>query len=361
MKLSFKTFFGLIALAVLLSLICNVFLGDWVVAKVSTWQWVRKYHVVEPRAPLVINTREEVRVNDTNDVIANLNRSKTKVAAVVQVGVDGSRKLVGAAVVISADGLFLSSKQVLGDAKLDTMQVVMADGIAYPVQSAVPDPVTNAVLLKTAASGFSVVSFANADEVTAGARAMLLSLETNGQPYFLTSFVSSAERLTTGVLSSDAPARTTGLQPVAGVVPGQAVFTASGNLLGMWDGGSLISGSVLKELVDTYFANGNAARPVYGFSYVVITSDAASKTKSTPGLKVAKTADGKAAVLPNSPAAKAGLQEGDIITKIGDTNMATAPYPDAILLDQKPGTPVQLQVYRGLGTLSITLTPTATP
>lgn len=358
-----KKVISIIVIAVFCSLIVNVFFADWVVAKVSTWHWVRKYQVVEPRAPLVINTREEVRVNDANDLVASLNRSKTKVAGVVQVAPDGSKKLVGAAVVMSADGLFLSSKLGLGDGKLETLRVVMADGRLFPIESVTSDPLSNAVLLRTSASGFSVVSFASADETSAGQRAIWLSLEANGQSYFLTSFVSSSEMAGTGVLSSDAPARTIGVQAVNGAVPGQAVFSVSGSLLGLWDGTSLIAGSVLKEVTSSYFARaGKVIHPVYGFSYVVISAVAAEQNKLTPGLRVTKPADGKLpAVLANSPAAKAGLQEGDIITKVGGTSMSNAGFPDSILMAQAPGMPVAVEVYRGLGSLTITITPTPTP
>lgn len=353
----------IIVVSILGSLVVNVFVADWVAAKVSTWQWVRKYHIVEPRAPLVINTREEVRVNDTNDLIASLNRSKTKVAAVVQTAPDGSKKLVGSAAVVSADGLFLSSKLGLGDGKLESLRIVMTDGAVYPIESVISDPVSNAVLIKTAATGFSVVSFANADEVTAGQRAILLGLEANGQPYFLTSYISSAEMVGSAILFSDAPARIIGLQMVNGAIPGQAVFTASGNVIGLWDGGSLIAGSVLKELSASYFANsGKIVRPTYGFSYIAISSDAAKRDKLTAGLRVTKPVDSKVpAVLVGSPAAKAGLQEGDIITKIGDVNMASAGFPDAILFAQKPGVAVQIEVYRGLGTLSLSVIPGTNP
>lgn len=353
----------IVALSVLCSLVLSVFLGDLIAAKVSTWQWVRKYHIVEPRAPLVINTREEVRVNDTNDLVASLNRSKTKVAAVVQTTPDGSRKLVGSATVVSADGLFLSSKLGLGDGKLESLRIVMTDGAVYPIESVISDPVSNAVLIKTAANGFSVVSFANADEVTAGQRAILLGLEASGQPYFLTSYISSAEMVGSGVLFSDTPARIIGLQMVNGTIPGQAVFTASGNVVGLWDGGLLIAGSVLKELTASYFANSSKiVRPTYGFSYIAISADAAKRDKLTAGLRVTKLVDGKLpAVLISSPAAKAGLQEGDIITKIGDVNMASVSFPDATLFAQKPGVAVQMEVYRGLGTLSLSVIPGTNP
>lgn len=356
-----KKAISIILIAVACSLLINVFLGDWVTAKVSTWHWVRKYHVVEPRAPLVINTREEVRVNDTNDLIAGLNRSKTKVAAIVEVAPDSSKKLVGAAAVMSADGLFLSSKLALGAGKPELLRIVTNDGGVHPVQSITFDPVTNAALLKTTAAGFSVVSFANADEVAAGQRAILLGLEANGQPYFLTSYISSAEAVGVSVLSSDVPARTIGLQAVSGAVPGQAVFTASGNLLGLWDGVSVIAGSVLREFTAAYFTDGSKlARPTYGFSYLIRREETANREKLVPGLQVLKL-DTKPAVLPNGPAAKAGLQEGDVITKIAGVSTASAPFPDAVLYAQKPGVPVQFEVYRGLGTLSITVTPGAAP
>ena len=61
-------------------------------------------------------------------------------------------------------------------------------------------------------------------------------------------------------------------------------------------------------------------------------------------------------VSPNSPAAKAGLREGDIIVKADEAEIGSVADFDAILRGMKPGNELALQILRGGERILLTVT-----
>jgi len=61
-------------------------------------------------------------------------------------------------------------------------------------------------------------------------------------------------------------------------------------------------------------------------------------------------------ITPDSPAAKAGLRENDVILKVGDAEIASVADFDAVLRGMKPGNEITLQVRRGGARISVTVT-----
>ncbi len=348
-----------IVLIALFVFILNVFFADRLSAHIATWNWVKKAHLVEPRAPLVINTREEIRVNETNDIISALSRNKNKVGALFAVGA-GAPQLKGAVVAATSNGLVLTSRLAVGDLKPEQLSVQLDDGKRYAVSSIISDPASNIVALQTNATGLSVISFAGRSDMFAGERVMLLAANADGSSYFLASFLSSGEFMPLEVVSSDMPNRVVSLQPTTGAMPGQSVMDLSGKLIGMWDGQRLVSATVLQEVVNGLLAaNGKVVRPVYGFMYRFISNTLAASEGRTAGLLVSKPSAGTPAVLANSAAAKAGLLEGDIITKINNQAVGENSVPETLLLSVSPQTKLSLQVKRGVQLLDMSITPLA--
>jgi 2-alkenal reductase len=96
---------------------------------------------------------------------------------------------------------------------------------------------------------------------------------------------------------------------------------------------------------------GYFARPYMGISFQPIHPDIASRYDLSAqwGVYITKVAE-------NSPASKAGLQEGDIITKIGDVALdETNSYVNA-LFEFKPGDQITLDVVRGNETIQVKMT-----
>jgi S1-C subfamily serine protease len=238
--------------------------------------------------------------------------------------------------------------------------VVQSDGTTRTVSRIALDPMSGAAFLTTNASGLSVVRFVTDNSLTAGDRVGFLGAGVDGSPYFAASFVSGFERTSDGPNSSDAVSRVLPIEPTTGLLPGQAVLTLSGDMAGMWDGVSVIPGSVLSEAVTSLVQNqGQVIRPVFGFSYAVSSSIPAKASGKVAGLLVTPQEGLKTAVVAGSAAQKAGLAMGDIIVKIGDVDLAATRVPDAVLAAQKPGATVTFVVQRAGSTVNLSLVPAA--
>ncbi len=114
---------------------------------------------------------------------------------------------------------------------------------------------------------------------------------------------------------------------------------------------------LIKSVKDT----GKLQKPYLGVIYVPITKDVAKQynLSATQGAYVpsSKDADGTATVISGSPADKAGIKPGDIITKIDGTNIDESHSLTALLGTHKVGDRVDLTIMRGdqMLTKSVTL------
>lgn len=116
----------------------------------------------------------------------------------------------------------------------------------------------------------------------------------------------------------------------------------------------------VKGLVDQVVATGKFARPYLGVRYIPLTADVAKEydLKATNGAYIVPSADPSAApsILPDSPAAHAGLQERDIITAVNGVKVDQTHSLTSLLSKYKPNDKVELTVTRGDDTKHITAT-----
>ena len=132
-------------------------------------------------------------------------------------------------------------------------------------------------------------------------------------------------------------------------MPGQAVVSTKAEVVGLWDGTSVVSADVLRQAAGLYFNNaGKIVRPFFGFSYQIIT-----KTESTllskPGGGLVKS------IVKPSPAAQSGLVEGDIILFVDNDKVSEENLLEEILQKYKPGDSVKLNVVRGTQDINLTI------
>jgi S1-C subfamily serine protease len=107
--------------------------------------------------------------------------------------------------------------------------------------------------------------------------------------------------------------------------------------------GFAISSRTFKPLVDQIIANGKTDRPYVGIVHQTISADQAQRAR----LPVTNGAAAVVDVVGDSPASRAGVLKGDIITKLADFEINDEqPYLYA-LVKMKPNTTVPLTVLRG--------------
>ncbi len=110
----------------------------------------------------------------------------------------------------------------------------------------------------------------------------------------------------------------------------------------------------LKALISSVLDNGQLQQPYLGVRYVSLTNDLAHEfnLKVTRGAYIT-SGDNEAAIVASSPAARAGLKDHDVITKVNGVNIDDKTSLTSALSRFKVGDKVTLTVVRGGKTMTI--------
>ena len=268
---------------------------------------------------------------------------------------------VGSGFIIDAKGLIVTNNHVVDGAT--AVKVTLQDGRSFDAKVIGTDPVTDVALIKVdSADPLPAVSFDSSKDIRVGDDVMAV-----GNPFGLGGTV------TTGIISAKARDIGSGsydnyLQTDAAINKGNSggpLFDDAGKVVGMTtaimspSGGSVgIGFAVPSDVVQTVVAQlaqgGKAEHGWLGVQIQAVTPDmaAALGLDKPEGALVA-------AVNPDSPAAKAGLKRGDIITAFGGTAIKqphdlpravamTAPDTSAKINLLRAGKTMELEVSVGL-------------
>lgn len=267
----------------------------------------------------------------------------------------------GSGVVISKDGYILTNKHVVPEGS-DSFTVVMSDGKEYTdVKVVGRDPFNDIAFLKiNGVNDLTPAVLGDSSQVKPGQKVVAIG---NALGIFRNS-------VTSGIISGiGRPVQAQGslgtseqlenlLQTDAAINPGNSggpLVDLKGEVVGIntavsQDGeaiGFAIPINDAKNLVDSVLTSGKVVRAYLGVRYVTITPDNAAElgVEQKSGALVTGT-NGQQAVLPNSPASKAGLQSGDIITAINGQKLDATKSLSNSMAQQKPGDTVELTVLR---------------
>jgi S1-C subfamily serine protease len=352
-----SSYIKLLLITVGITLLVNIFFGRFLTAKISTIPVLNRFHILSPQAPIVINTTHQERISDTNDTVNAVNALKSKLSLVILVK-DGQSQVLGGSVNLTSEGLFLTTKQVMGQYPLSSLYVKLDDGTTAPITDQSIDPATNLVVVRAQMNNIPVAVFANSENLVPGQKIVFLSSSvSNFNPHFLQSFVISSQHDIYGpVLSSDSPSRSFNAQNSQELLPGQAISNTNGDIAAIWDGKGLISSDVINNALSIYFSKQSFIRPQYGFYYKPFSPAETQLLKLPLGIQVKKPAAGIDAVVQGSPAAKADIKENDIIQAVGNTQITEDNSLEELLQNYKPGDSVTFKIMRGTQSITVNLT-----
>ncbi len=329
----------------------NLFVGNYLAARISTLPLARKFNLFNPQAPIVVNNREVVRVNNTNDVIEVTQNAQSKIAAIVYFD-DNQMVRSGGAINWTSDGYFVSSVEAFS-VQGRTYAVVTGSGEVLPVEGVYPDTASNLALVKTTTKDLPVLDLAEEKDVRPGQQiVLLLNSLAKDRVEFNTGYVSRIPIDESGlVYESDEISGMFNVQVDGQDLTAQPALTLTGRLLGLYDSGVVIPATEIQMFVNNFFEdNQSVARPAYGFTYKKLVDLEAKALQTEPGVVIESVVAGRIA-------SRAGLRVNDRIVKFGDTEVKLDTDFDMLLRKVKPGTLVRVTVDRAGQEQVLTLTP----
>ncbi|CAA9231568.1 MAG: peptidase S1 and S6, chymotrypsin/Hap [uncultured Blastococcus sp.] len=269
----------------------------------------------------------------------------------------------GSGVVLTGDGFVLTNNHVVAESGSGgSVQVRTADGTLYDATVVGTDaPSDLAVLRLEGADDLTPATFADSEDVQVGDVAVAIGAPLGLSNTVTDGIVSATDRaVQTGSTQDDATV-IDALQTDAAINPGNsggALVNGAGEVIGIntaiatvasgVPGSQSQSGNIgvgfaipsntaqriAREIVET----GSATRAFLGVSARTAADDQNSEV-GTGAEIVSIEAD--------SAAAGAGLQEGDVVTAVGDRPVTTSTELTAAVRSQAPGETVELTVRRG--------------
>jgi len=265
---------------------------------------------------------------------------------------------LGSGVIITADGYIVTNNHVVAGAS--DIEVFTQSRKKYKAQVVGTDPRTDIALLKVDAGGLPTLAFDDSSKLKVGDLVFAI-----GDPFGI------GETATMGIVS--ATGRAVGgiehyenfIQTDAAINPGNsggALIDTHGNLVGI--NTAIISGGggnegvgfaipvdMAREIIEQLAEHGKVIRGYMGVHIQSVSPDMAKAFGLSQG-GGALIGD----VTPGGPAAKAGLQRGDIILELNDTTISGPDDLSVRISEMAPGSVAHLKVYRDGHTQEVDVT-----
>jgi serine protease Do len=268
---------------------------------------------------------------------------------------------LGSGVVVSADGYILTNNHVVDGAT--DVKVSFADKEEYPAKVIGTDKYTDVAVLKINKSGLTTLPFADSTRAQVGDVVLAI-----GEPFGL------GQTVTMGIISAKGRGGL-GIERFEDFIQtdaainrgnsGGALIDTRGDLVGINTAilsgetggnqgiGFAIPANLAKNIMDQIMSKGKVTRGYMGILPQELTPEMAKAfgVPNTHGVAIAN-------VVGDSPAAKAGLKVGDVITAVNGTPVDDVNTFRLQVAGFAPGTTVHLKVDRSGQTmdLSVTLT-----
>jgi serine protease Do len=341
----------IVLISVAISILINLFFGRLISAQVSTWPLLNKFKIISPQTPIIINTREQVRVDNSTDIVQVFDSIKSKLGTLL---VFNNNQITGIATAINltSDGLFVSSKEALLNAKAENLKIKLDDGSLIAINKVILDPATNLALLEGRANNISVANFGSSKNLVPAERVVLVGGSLlNFTPDFSTTFVSASQKNDFGNLkSSDFPGRGFQIQ-FQNQMPDGVLVNMKSEIVGILDSkGAIVSSDIIKDFTGGFLSKEQELKRIkLGFRYKNLSEVEAQNLKVPFGAKVIDVSAG-------GSSQKGGLLPGDIIFSFDNEKITVDKSLEEIVQKYKPADKVNLTVYRNGQNVTLSLT-----
>lgn len=357
---------------ILLLVILFIFVGVWGTLSQYSSQFLSALHVpgVQPTQSVKVVSEENVTINDVKNVgpsvvtvVEQAQASQGQVPLGFNFGPfsifglqpnqtiptpdQNQPQSIGSGFVVSSTGMIVTNKHVVSDTS-GTYQIITADNKKYDVKQIYRDPLNDIALLKidpsqNAGESLKQVAFGDSSHLQVGSYVVAIG----------TALGEFKNTVTTGVISGLGRGITAGdqfagyveqldnvIQTSAPINPGNSggpLVNSSGQVIGITTAvaqngqniGFALPISVVQNSLTTFNQTGGFVNRAYlGVQYKTISQDVALLNDVPQGAYVES-------VVSNSPADKAGVQQGDIIVSFDGNRVGTGSNELSSLIGKK--------------------------
>ncbi len=276
-----------------------------------------------------------------------------------------SSQSAGTGMIVSQDGYIITNKHVIEDA--DDIQVITDSGDTYDdVEIVGEDPLNDVAYLKiNGASNLPTITLGDSKTIAVGQPVLAIGNALGAYQNSVTSgIVSGTGRSVTAADSngSNAETLTDMIQTDAAINPGNSggpLVNANGDVIGINTAVSTDSNGIgfaipissVKGMLKNIMENNDDGRAYVGVSYISITSEVAKNynlsVKQGAYVHVDEGARrNSSAIVRNGPADKAGIKDGDILTKINGVEIGRAGSVMSLIGEYKAGDTISVTLIR---------------
>jgi len=265
----------------------------------------------------------------------------------------------GSGFIISSDGYIATNRHVISDEQAQ-YSVVLNDGKEYPAKVVGTDLFLDIGVLKIEATNLPVVKFGNSDDLAIGQTVIAIG---NALAEF-------SNTVTKGVISGIGRSVIAGgggtsekledvIQTDAAINPGNSggpLLNLAGEVVGINTAvssqGQLIGFAIpinsIRKVLDGVKQTGEITRPYLGVRYIILndTIIQENKLKVDHGALIIRgdrTTD--LAIVPGSPADKAGLRENDVLLSLNGKPINQDNSLSQMIAGFNPGDKIELEIY----------------
>ena len=345
--------FAVIVIAAITSLVVGTFagLGGYLLG-----QGVDSSASTVVRLPQVSDTGSEVTTPGAS--IASI--AAAELPSVVSIAATGANAAgSGSGFVIRSDGYILTNNHVVAIATGGKIEVVFNDGTRTKGEVIGTNPEYDIAVVKVAKKGLPAMLIGDSDDVVVGDIAIAIGAPLGLDGTVTAGIISALDRPVTAGDRNDT-SFINAIQTDAAINPGNS-------------GGPLLNGAGLVIGINSAIASmatGNSEAGNIGLGFAIPINTAkriaeeliATGTSKTPiiGVNLDTSYEGPGAkvleIIPNGPSEGAGLQKGDIITSLGGRQVEDATELVVAIRTYAPGDQVEVQIDRGGGDVTATIT-----
>lgn len=279
---------------------------------------------------------------------------------------------IGSGFIVSSDGIVVTNKHVVADTS-GTYQVVTSNDKTYTVKNIYRDPLNDIAILKIDPSEnggqtLKPAKLGDSSKLEVGQFVVAIG----------TALGEFRNTVTTGVISGLGRGITAGsafqgfverldnvIQTDAAINPGNSggpLVDSSGQVIGINTAvsqsgqniGFALPINILKDSLNNFNQTGQFNRPYLGIAYKMVTKDLALINGVAQGAYIESVVSG-------SPAERAGIKQGDIITKMDGKALDGTKEPSTIIASKKVGDSISMTIWRNGKTLDTTATLVTAP